>query len=343
MGAVHACQASRDEIGCSRFRKLEHARAPRRGGGIAPCVGVDTIMGITQHEARALIELHKKFGPFGRVATMGRQAVFVGRRPWRTLLRTIKDAAPSSEMLGVCDGAFADDFFRLLGATEVVSFDYSDYEGASVLHDMNVPIPPEFEHSFDFVYDGGTLEHVFNFPQAIKNCVDLLKASGLFVCATPANNFMGHGFYQFSPDLFFRLFSQENGFRLEQVLAFEYGERGAWFEVEDPAKLGRRVDMLATKSRIVLWIVARKLGTKSIDYVSYPKQSDYVSQWEGTHQGDSKNGASLTKARRAVITYLYNLFPWFIDYLRGWKDRWRHKQANRKGLRSDKQAFKRIA
>jgi SAM-dependent methyltransferase len=299
-------------------------------------------MGISRHEARALIELHKKVGPFGRVATLGRQAIFIRHGSWKMLLRAIKNAPPSFEMLEIHEGTFADDFFRLLGATEVVSFDHSDYEGASVLHDMNLPIPPEFHQSFDFVYDGGTLEHVYNFPQAIKNCVDLLKASGLFVCSTPANNFMGHGFYQFSPDLFFRLFSQENGFHLEQVLAFEYEPGGAWYELEDPGKLGRRVEILSTKSRIILWIVARKLGTKSIDYVSYPKQSDYVSQWEGKLQGVSKNGASPTKARRTLTTYLEELFPWLIDYLGGVRDRWRLKQANRKGLRADRQAFKRM-
>jgi SAM-dependent methyltransferase len=298
-------------------------------------------MGISRHEARALIELYKKVGPFGRVATLGRQALYVRRGHWRTLLRAIENVPPS-KMLEVCEGPFADDFFRLLGATEVVSFDHSDYEGASVVHDMNVQIPPQFQQSFDFVYDGGTLEHVYNFPQAIKNCVDLLKASGLFVCSTPANDFMGHGFYQFSPDLFFRLFSQDNGFRLEQVLAFEYETGGAWFEVEDPGKLGRRVEMLATKSRIILWVVARKLGIKSIDYVSYPKQSDYVSQWEVNRQEVGKSSASLTKARRALTTYLDESFPWLIDFIGGVRDRWRLKQAHRKGLRSDRQAFKRI-
>jgi hypothetical protein len=34
---------------------------------------------------------------------------------------------------------------------------------------------------------------------------------------TPANNQMGHGFYQFSPELFFRVFSQENGYLLRAL------------------------------------------------------------------------------------------------------------------------------
>jgi SAM-dependent methyltransferase len=304
--------------------------------------GADRIMGISQHEARALIGLYKKVGSFGRVATLGRQTLLVRRGYWRTLLRPIESAPKSAKMLEVPEGPFADDFFRLLGATEVVSFDHSDYEGASIVHDMNVPIPPQFHQSFDFVYDGGTLEHVYNFPEAIKSCVDMLKASGLFVCASPANNFMGHGFYQFSPELFFRLFSRENGFRLEQVLAFEYETGGAWYEVEDPGKLGRRAEMLGTKSRIILWVAARKLGTKSINYVLYPKQSDYVSQWEGKRQEICKNGPSIKSAGRVLMTRLEGVFPGLIDYIAGIRDSRRIKQANRKGLSSDSQAFKRI-
>jgi hypothetical protein len=47
--------------------------------------------------------------------------------------------------------------------------------------------------------------------------MDLLKVGGTFVASTPANYFMGHGFYQFSPELFFRLFCPENGFRLAEL------------------------------------------------------------------------------------------------------------------------------
>ena len=153
---------------------------------------------------------------------------------------------------------------------------------------------------------------------------------------------MGHGFYQFSPDLFFRLFSQENGFRLERMLAFEYETRGARYEVADPSQLGRRVELSGTKSRILLWVVARKLGANSLRYVSYPKQSDYVLQWERNNRQLDKNGASETHVGRRLKTYLNEAFPWFIDHVAGIRDRWRLRKANRKGLRADDQAFRRI-
>jgi hypothetical protein len=91
------------------------------------------------------------------------------------------------------------------------------------------------------VFDGGTLEHVFNFPTTIAGCLSLPKVGGHHIMTSPANNQMGHGFYQFSPDLFYRVFSPENGYELRALfLAPTYSE-GQWFAINDPAKVGARV------------------------------------------------------------------------------------------------------
>ena len=49
-----------------------------------------------------------------------------------------------------------------------------------------------------------------------------------FVRITPANNFFGHGFYQFTPELFFRIFSAANGFEVERssFSRIDAGHRG---------------------------------------------------------------------------------------------------------------------
>jgi hypothetical protein len=54
---------------------------------------------------------------------------------------------------------FAEDILAPLGF-EVSSVDASDYEGATIVHDLNIPIPRELVEQFDIVWDGGTLEHV---------------------------------------------------------------------------------------------------------------------------------------------------------------------------------------
>jgi 2-polyprenyl-3-methyl-5-hydroxy-6-metoxy-1,4-benzoquinol methylase len=57
------------------------------------------------------------------------------------------------------------------------------------------------------VFDGGTLEHIFDYPTAIKNCMKMVKPGGHLLLTTPANNWFGHGFYQFSPELFYSFVS----------------------------------------------------------------------------------------------------------------------------------------
>src|SRR5437763_1392135 len=64
---------------------------------------------------------------------------------------------------------FCEELFRLLGANEVSSFDASEFENATNIHDMNLPIPAAWHERFSCVYDGGTIEHVFNLPLALKN------------------------------------------------------------------------------------------------------------------------------------------------------------------------------
>jgi hypothetical protein len=65
-----------------------------------------------------------------------------------------------------------------LGAKTPLSVDTSNHEGAKFIADMNKPIPPELAGRFSAVIDGGTLEHVFDFPQAALNVAKMLKVGG---------------------------------------------------------------------------------------------------------------------------------------------------------------------
>jgi 2-polyprenyl-3-methyl-5-hydroxy-6-metoxy-1,4-benzoquinol methylase len=94
---------------------------------------------------------------------------------------------------------------------------------ASIIHDLNKPVPKELEERFDVVLDGG-LEHVFDFPQAIENAMRMTKIGGHLILETPANNLCGNGFYQFSPELFFRVLDSGNGFELERLYLASKGK-----------------------------------------------------------------------------------------------------------------------
>lgn len=78
------------------------------------------------------------------------------------------------------EDGYSENFFRTLssGKGMVNSIDYSDYEGASILMDLNKKLEKKYEERFTAVIDGGLLEHVFNFPKAIENCMSMCRMGG---------------------------------------------------------------------------------------------------------------------------------------------------------------------
>ena len=62
-------------------------------------------------------------------------------------------------------------------------------------------MPPALRERFSVVIDGGLLEHVFDFPTAIRNCMRMVRQGGHLILNLPVNNFPGHGFYKFGPGL----------------------------------------------------------------------------------------------------------------------------------------------
>lgn len=186
----------------------------------------------------------------------------------------------------------AEAFFKRLGAERVESLDYSAYQGCSVVHDLNEPLPHDaVRESYDLVYDGGTLEHVFHFPNAIANCMALVKTGGHFMCSAPANQWLGHGFYQFSPELFFRVMSPENGFEIVRVFLAEFLDReGKIHRVIDPAESGART-LLDSSNEMVLLVWAKKTADVSL-YRTWPKQSDYAARWLSGDEGEAVHTAT---------------------------------------------------
>ena len=171
----------------------------------------------------------------------------------------------------------ATDFLQFLGAEEIAAMDFSDYEGAEIIHDLNKPVGDELKGKYTFVLDGGTTEHVFNFPVALANAMEMVETGGHLVIITGGNNFLGHGFYQFSPELFYRALSPENGFEVKRLIAAEVG--GRWFEVADPKEIKSRVELVNDKPTYLM-VLAQKFASKPL-FTNAPQQSDYVEMWQG--------------------------------------------------------------
>jgi SAM-dependent methyltransferase len=117
------------------------------------------------------------------------------------------------------------EFFKLLGFSEYEDIDFDDSEGATIIHDMNLPLPAQYHQGFDFVFENGTLEHIFDIRQAIANIAATVKVGGYVSHGAPMDAF-NHGFYNFSVN-FFNDFYRANGFDDLQFYLVRYSSN--WF------------------------------------------------------------------------------------------------------------------
>ena len=238
-------------------------------------------MAIDANNSLFLLAARARGVSFQQTLTLGRLGLFVPPPMLRTFFADhgVEPAGPPDFFAGEKHD-FCEGFFRQLGAEEIASLDFSDYEGATYIHDMNVPAPDSLHERFDAVVDGGTMEHVFNFPTAIANAMQMVRVGGHLLLDLPANNCTGHGFYQFSPELFFRLLQPAHGFAVERVCLAEDYPFSRFHEVRDPAEVHARVT-LVNAAPVHVFVQARKVG-KFEGFTSFPAQADYTHYW-ATH------------------------------------------------------------
>lgn len=224
---------------------------------------------------------------------------------------------------------YTDELFRFLGAKEVVSVDRSDFEGADLLHDLNEPFPESHRQRYSLVFDGGTLEHIFNYPAALRNCLELIRLGGHFITIAPAHNLMGHGFYQISPELFFRVFSADNGFALRKIILHNCVKPDAiFYQVNDPAVTGSRTDLISSQSMHLVALAQRVAITPIL--ASPPQQSDYVAVWEKIHRSPAPSFPGLLGRLRVALNpyWPYWLLHWKQSLVAFWGKREPAKLSN---------------
>lgn len=237
-------------------------------------------MGILVNDLKLLLEAKSRGASFDKVLTLARLSVQIQRHDLDDLLvgHGLKRREDPDFYDQYGKSFNGDDLFRLLGAKQVDSMDYSDFEGASIIHDLNKPMPAEYNEQYDLVVDGGTLEHVFNFPVAIGSAMRAVKVGGRLVLFQMANNFCGHGFYSFSPELFYRLLAPKYGFQVERMLVYEESDNDRVFSVSDVQPGVKRVNLKSDYGVLII-VEARKIGPGADPFLEPPAQIDYSQQW----------------------------------------------------------------
>ena len=154
---------------------------------------------------------------------------------------------------------FSENLFRqLLNGDCVDSIDNSKYEDASIIYNLNLPYISS--KKYQYIYDGGTTEHIFNIPQVIENVINMLDIDGLFVSVTCNNNFSGHGMYQFSPEFFLSSLNKKYGMEIEAIyIGRVHTGFDEWIDVND-YKDGRNCSKFDTNEPVYILTIARKIS-----------------------------------------------------------------------------------
>ena len=238
-------------------------------------------MGVDVGVLDFLLQFKGEIGP--AVLQLGRQGFHVPRSssdPRRVAAEKVLckyDPQTNLEDLLSEDG-FTEKLFKYLGGVDVYSMDASPFEGASLIHALNDPIPESLNERFDTIFDGGTIEHVFDVKQVFDSVKKMLKMGGIILSVNAANNQLGHGFYQFSPELMWRVFSPEAGFQVLKMQILPVGLDPQPWDAIDPLKARARVEIGRTPGPAYIVVAAKKLVSFRKDIK--PQQSDYSAAWK---------------------------------------------------------------
>lgn len=286
--------------------------------------------------ARAAINLllhEARWRPFGgRVVTLGTQHVYATAEEVKAMAKEAGFALTADEFelhqnAELAGRGFVSDrsLLKSLGFGEVVRVDVSEYEKCDELLDLNAAeTPARLSGKFDVVLDSGTIEHVFDLPNALRHGCRLVKPGGRIIHLTPSSNCVEHGFYSVSPTLFHD-FYRANGFELADIFLCRIPldlQRGIW-EVYDYLHSPQRMIPLGMLDGAIWFTWSVAIAPARFEDVT-PQQGFYESTWKQTG-GDSRAASSGfepgSKARRLLDAVKFS--PFLTRAAEGAIERWR--------------------
>lgn len=267
-------------------------------------------MGISKAGAKILLKEHCRRPFSGRALTLGKQDVHFSFADLESMASTFgvhlsENATPCVSLkpeYAAMSYLSDDSLFRLLGCSKCDSLDSSSYESASFLFDLNRPeLPACLVDQYDVIFDGGTLEHIFHVPNVLNNIYAMLRQGGRIIHIAPSSNHIDHGFYMFSPTLFWDYYCANN-YQLNSLQLIRHTTRphtDLW-EISDytpgclaPVSFGGLDDGLYAISCI---------ATKTQDSTGnlIPQQGSYLNTWLATGSVTDIDNASNAEKQMAL-------------------------------------------
>jgi len=192
-------------------------------------------MGLTAHNIKYILKVARDHKIKGPVCTLGNQDIYATDKDivkWvkefnlplkvpTTIIRSSSRALPTINK-EAADYIHAKTFFEFLGIPKDQYYDIDkfDFDQPAIVADLQDPIEERFHDFFNLIIDGATVEHIFDVKAVLSNLVRMTKVGGYVLHLSPAQNYLNHGFYQFSPTLFYDFYTA-NGFEIVEAYIVE--------------------------------------------------------------------------------------------------------------------------
>ena len=196
--------------------------------------------------------------------------------------------------------------FELIGIDDVHVIDVSDYEGADTIYDLADDLPDELVEKFDYIVDGGTLEHIFDISQAMFNVSSMLKKGGMIFHFSVIAGDIDHAFYSISPT-FYEDYYSDNNFAIKQI---EYA-----IEI-DNNRDNRYSDYYKRGRKPGNWLYVFTQDCRLMRNIFYHKVNEYI---------DAIRSASYTRGEALVFVCVKKVedFQYRVPMQRLYKELWR--------------------
>lgn len=250
-------------------------------------------MALTYHSFKLILQsIYKHYNGFNTERTMltlGVQDSFVDLKRLRKLC---DDYNVASELLQMemSDRYVQTNIILKRFNIKVYTLDYSDFEGADLILDLNIKTQT-IPQTFDVVLDGGTLEHIYHLDNALQNIDNFTKVGGLTIHLNPTSNHVDHGFYSFSPT-FYNDYYKNNGYEvldhyLIEVDLLHYCSSWKCYRYDQKKFYSLSFGGWGNRP-LATYFSAIKRNKKSNEII--PQQSAYLAQWSSIEPHENSEG-----------------------------------------------------
>jgi len=221
---------------------------------------------------------------------------------------------------------FDHDLLACFSVAKYHCLDRSKYEGATIVHDMNTPIPENMYGQFDFIYNGSCMDNLFNPVSFIQNTSRMLKTGGRILHIECAAGVVG-AYLMYSPQWFFSYYAINNfkDCKVYVTIAREEGRNRfifdtdlfSWkpfFTLQDDYNYIKGIQSINGLMHVI--VIAEK-GKKSTNDL-YPIQMQYLDKktmdWRHKYYDFKKSERPLIKLKHrdndSVLPYLSDHFEY---------------------------------